>query len=56
MACSTPVVMTKNLGFLSYARHDYNSLIVEERSLESATSTVSQLLDNPALADELSLR
>lgn len=55
MACGTPVVMTKNLGSLSYARHGYNSLIVEERSPETVASAVSQLLDNPALADELPL-
>ncbi|MGC9113354.1 glycosyltransferase, partial [Acidilobus sp.] len=55
MACGTPVVIIKNLESLSYARHGYNSLIIEERSPESVAAAVSQLLDNPTFADELYL-
>ncbi|BCU69057.1 glycosyltransferase family 4 protein [Stygiolobus caldivivus] len=53
MACKTPVVLTDNGGSREYAINRYNSIIVPREDYKGLANAVSELLDNPELADYL---
>jgi glycosyltransferase involved in cell wall biosynthesis len=53
MASGTPVVTTRNVGVLEYARHGENSLVVDIGDVEGLAAAVDRILDSPQLADAL---
>ncbi|RZU50441.1 glycosyltransferase involved in cell wall biosynthesis [Krasilnikovia cinnamomea] len=53
MASGTPVVSTRNVGVLEYARDGVNALLCDVRDVDGLVSAVRRVLDEPELAGRL---
>lgn len=53
MACGTPVVATRNVGVLEYARDGENALLADIGDVAALAANVRQVLDDAALAAHL---
>jgi glycosyltransferase involved in cell wall biosynthesis len=53
MACGTPVVTTRNVGVLEYARDGVNALLADIGDVAALAANVRRVLDDAALAEHL---